>query len=119
MARQGRAVTVLLGVVLWLGLIGPAGATASQPSGEVVVLAATSLTEPFVEMARLIRDVYPHLSVVFSFAGSQTLRTQLEQGAAADVFASAKRFCGTDTAREQGIDGRPLARSTSNGIFHR
>ena len=89
MARQGRAGTVLLGVMLWIGLVSPAGATASQPNGEVVVLAATSLTEPFVEMARLIRDVYPHLSIVYNFAGSQALRTQLEQGAAADVFASA------------------------------
>ena len=107
MARQGRAGTVLLGVMLWLGLVGPAGATASQPNGEVVVLAATSLTEPFVEMARLIRDVYPHLSVVYNFAGSQALRTQLEQGAAADVFASANTIQMQHASESGLIEGSP------------
>lgn len=107
MAGQGRTGTVLLGVMLWLGLVGPAGATASQPNGEVVVLAATSLTEPFVEMARLIRDVYPHLSVVYNFAGSQALRTQLEQGAAADVFASANTVQMQHAAKSGLIEGSP------------
>ena len=107
MARQGRAATVLLGVMLWVGLVSSAGATASQPDGEVVVLAATSLTEPFVEMARLIRDVYPQLSIVYNFAGSQALRTQLEQGAAADVFASANTIQMQHASERGLIEGSP------------
>lgn len=107
MARQGRAGTVLLGVMLWLGLISSTGATASQHNGEVVVLAATSLTEPFVDMARRIRDVYPHLNIVYSFAGSQALRTQLEQGAAADVFASANTVQMQHASESGLIEGPP------------
>ena len=107
MAKQGRAASVLLGVMLWLGLISFAGATASQANGEVVVLAATSLTEPFVDMARRIRDVHPHLSIVYNFAGSQALRTQLEQGAAADVFASANTLQMQHASERGLIKGAP------------
>lgn len=89
MTRQGRVATVLSGVILWVGLVSHAGVTASQPGGEVVVLAAASLTGAFTDMARGIRDVHPGLRIVYNFAGSQALRTQLEQGAAADVFAAA------------------------------
>ena len=89
MTGQGRAATALVGMILWVGLVSQAGATASQPSGEVVVMAAASLTAAFTDMARGIRNVHPWLRIVYNFAGSQALRTQLEQGAAADVFASA------------------------------
>ena len=89
MTWQGRVATVLLGMMWWTGLGVHAGATASQPSGEVVVMAAASLTAAFTDVARGIREVYPRLRIVYNFAGSQALRTQLEQGAAADVFASA------------------------------
>ena len=86
---RGRVASVLLSILLWVAMVGHAGATASQPNGEVVVLAAASLTEAFADMARGIRDAHPQLHILYSFAGSQALRTQLEQGAAADVFASA------------------------------
>ena len=121
MAGQGSAGTVLLGVMLWLGLVGHAGATASQPNGEVIVLAATSLTEPFVEMARRIRDVYPDLSIVYNFAGSQALRTQLEQGAAADVFASANTVQMQHAAESGLIEGSPevFVRNTLSVIVPR
>ena len=89
MTGRGRVSTVLFGMILLIGMASPAGATASPPSGEVVVLAAASLTDAFTDMAMGIRDAHPRLRIVYNFAGSQTLRTQLEQGAAADVFASA------------------------------
>jgi molybdate transport system substrate-binding protein len=89
MAEQGRVATLLLGMFLWGGLVGHAVATVSKPSGEVVVLAAASLTAAFRDVAFGIRATHPQLHIVYNFAGSQALRTQLEQGAAADVFASA------------------------------
>ena len=121
MTGQGRVATLLFGVILWAGLIGSAGATASQPDGEVVVLAATSLTEPFVDVARRIRDVYPHLSIVYSFAGSQALRTQLEQGAAADVFASANTIQMQHASERGLIEGAPkvFVRNTLSVIVPR
>jgi molybdate transport system substrate-binding protein len=53
------------------------------------VFAAASLTDSFNEIAKAFEAKYPGVEVTFSFGGSPTLRTQLEQGARADVFASA------------------------------
>lgn len=55
----------------------------------VTVFAAASLTEAFGELADAFEEARPGVGVVLHFAGSQTLRTQLEQGARADVFAPA------------------------------
>jgi len=58
---------------------------------ELRVFAAASLTDAFTELAAAFEVVHPGTSVQLNFAGSQTLRSQLELGAAADVFASADR----------------------------
>jgi molybdate transport system substrate-binding protein len=57
----------------------------------VRVFAAASLTEAFGEIAAAFEAGHRGTRVELSFAGSQVLRTQVEQGAAADVFASADR----------------------------
>jgi molybdate transport system substrate-binding protein len=61
----------------------------SRISGELTVFAAASLTEPFTEIGKRLELSHPGLKVVYNFGGSQALRTQLEQGAHADLFASA------------------------------
>ena len=107
MTWQRRAATVLSGMFLWVGLVSHASATTSQPKGEVVVMAAASLTAAFTDVARGLRAAHPRLRVVYNFAGSQALRTQLEQGAVADVFASADE-AQMQRALESGlIDGPP------------
>jgi molybdate transport system substrate-binding protein len=53
------------------------------------VFAAASLTQAFGEMGKAFEAANPGVSVTFNFAGSQTLVTQIQQGAPADVFASA------------------------------
>ncbi|MFC6803930.1 molybdate ABC transporter substrate-binding protein [Deinococcus caeni] len=52
------------------------------------MFAASSLTDAFTEIGRDF-DRQTGNRTTFQFAGSQTLRTQLENGARADVFASA------------------------------
>lgn len=59
------------------------------PKHDVTVFAAASLREAFTELGRKLESTHPATHVVLSFAGSQTLRAQIEQGAPADVFASA------------------------------
>lgn len=61
----------------------------SSITGELRVFAAASLTEPFIEIGKRLELSHPGLKVVYNFGGSQMLRTQLELGAHADVFASA------------------------------
>jgi molybdate transport system substrate-binding protein len=67
--------------------------TTSNPSlpqtHTLTVFAAASLTDAFQEIGKAFEAANPGVKVNFSFAGSQVLRTQLEQGAVADIFASA------------------------------
>ena len=53
------------------------------------VFAASSLTDAFREMAGAFEGAHADTEVILVFAGSQVLRLQIEQGAPADVFASA------------------------------
>lgn len=55
----------------------------------LVVFAAASLTQAFTAIGRQFEAANPQVTIRFNFAGSQTLRTQIEEGAPADVFASA------------------------------
>ncbi len=65
----------------------------SQPELQIppalTVFAAASLQGAFKEIAKNFEAANPGIKVQFSFAGSRTLSTQISQGAAADVFASA------------------------------
>lgn len=66
--------------------------TAVPPAPKTLtVLAAASLTESFTELGKAFEAQNPGVTVVFSFAGSQQLAQQLDQGAEADVFASASK----------------------------
>lgn len=58
-------------------------------SRTLTVYAAASLTDAFNEMGKSFAAEHPGVVVAFNFGGSQNLRTQIEQGANADVFASA------------------------------
>jgi len=58
-------------------------------TGTLNVFAAASLTDVFDELGKRLEKANPGLDVVFNFAGSSALATQLTQGAPADVFASA------------------------------
>jgi molybdate transport system substrate-binding protein len=55
------------------------------------VFAAASLTDAFTEIGKNFEAANPGVTVTFNFAGSQALRTQIEEGAPADVFASANK----------------------------
>jgi molybdate transport system substrate-binding protein len=63
--------------------------TATTQPRTLTAFAAASLTQAFGEIGKAFEGANPGVTVTFNFAGSQTLRTQLEQGANADVFASA------------------------------
>lgn len=76
--------------ILLLAACIPAVDPAPRPNRtELVVFAAASLTKPFNEIGRLFEEENPALKVTFSFGGSQQLRSQLDQGARADLFAPA------------------------------
>ena len=69
----------------------PAAMEAEFPEagGDLTVFAAASLTDAFGQMKTDLEAAHPGLTITYNFAGSQALVTQLQEGAKADVFASA------------------------------
>ncbi|TRW84963.1 molybdate ABC transporter substrate-binding protein [Mycolicibacterium sp. 018/SC-01/001] len=65
------------------------GCSSPQTTNGITVFAAASLKTVFTDLGAEFEKDHPGTTVTFSFAGSSDLVTQLTQGAAADVFASA------------------------------
>lgn len=99
-------ISIVIGFIFAAGCaspLTPTPTTAAQPAGAasvdtdtqaansqtLTVFAAASLTESFSELGKRFEAAHPGVDILFNFAGSQQLRAQLEQGAQADVFASA------------------------------
>ncbi len=85
---------VLLGALLLAGCALAATprampANSAPEPRTLTVFAAASLTDAFTEIGRNFEAANPGTTVTLNFAGSQALRTQIEEGAPADVFASA------------------------------
>lgn len=72
------------------GTANPQSSTSSSGvTGTVTVFAAASLTESFTKIGKDFEAANPGAKATFNFAGSSALATQINQGAPADVFASA------------------------------
>ncbi len=69
----------------------PAASDAGTAPLTLNVFAAASLTDAFNEISEQFAAEHPGTDVVFNFAGSNQLATQIGQGAPADVFASANK----------------------------
>jgi molybdate transport system substrate-binding protein len=76
-------------VSILLAACGAAGQSGGSVSGGLSVFAAASLAGAFNQTARTFETQNPGVRVQFNVAGSATLAAQIQQGAAADVFASA------------------------------
>jgi molybdate transport system substrate-binding protein len=103
-----RRAHTALAAILTIALAAPTFALAAQNGKSTLeVFAATSLSDAFNELARKLEAQRPGLTVRINFAGSQQLVAQLEQGAVADLFASAdERWMGY--AKAQGlVEGDP------------
>ena len=94
--RAGLLVLLFLGVAACSSdstapktVASSSGSKAAPASGPVLVFAAASLTEAFTEERDVLRSELPDLTVTLNFAASGTLVTQIQQGATADVVATA------------------------------
>jgi molybdate transport system substrate-binding protein len=67
-------------------------ACSAQASNQIVIFAASSLTDAFGDMALEYERRYPDVTIRLNFAGSSQLATQLIEGAPADLFASANEI---------------------------
>lgn len=88
-----------------------------QLGGELTVFAAASLTQAFVEIAAAFEQSHPGTAVTVNFDGSQRLRTQLEHGAQADLFAPADREQMNTLIRAGLIAGQPADFVSNRMVF--
>jgi molybdate transport system substrate-binding protein len=84
----------------------------AQEPKELTVFTATSLTGAFGEIGQMYENK-TGISVAFNFDGSQALRTQIENGAYADVFASA------NNKQMNALKGQGLMNNSTVSIFTR
>ena len=79
-----------------------------QASTTVTVFAASSLTDVFGEIAEEFEAANPGTTVVFNFAASSALATQINEGAPADVFAAASPATMKTVSDAGNVDGEPV-----------
>lgn len=92
----------LLCATLCLTVITSGCTTTETQSTKLTIFAAASLTEAFNETAQAFKANHSGVDIVFNYAGSNALVTQLKQGASADVFASADQK-NMKTAQDAGL----------------
>ncbi len=76
-------------------------------SGSVNVFAAASLTASLTDIAAAFEKAHPGVQVALNFAGSSTLVAQIQNGAPADVFASADTANMDKLVNVNAIDAAP------------
>ena len=86
----------------------PAPVEFPADGGALTVFAAASLTDAFEEMKSTLEAAHPGLAITYNFGGSQALVTQLNEGAAADVFASANNAQMQAAIDNGSISGEPV-----------
>jgi molybdate transport system substrate-binding protein len=119
MLRRGALAVPLAVAILALsacatGAVTPAsssGQTETGLTGTLNVYAAASLSDAFDEVAAAFEEENPGVTVTPVYDGSSTLVTQINEGAPADVFASADEK-NMDKAADAAVDPQLFATNT-------
>ena len=86
---RARWLAVAFMVALLAACSAKANGGARSNATSITVLAASSLQAAFIAAAKVYERTYPDTTLTFGFDASSALRTKIEQGAPADLFASA------------------------------
>ncbi len=105
-SRRARFIGFLLACIAVGGLAGCGGGGGQEEHPTLTILAASSLTDVFGELKGTFEEQNPGTEVRISFGGSSELLAQIQQGAPADVFASADE-AKMDTAVQEGLVTKP------------
>lgn len=94
----------------FLALLLPAASLAQEEQTELVVFAAASMTETLTELKALYEAAHPDVNIVYNFDSSGTLKTQIAEGAACDLFISAgqKQMNQLDLAADPAVNAEGL-----------
>ncbi|MGI9579003.1 MAG: molybdate ABC transporter substrate-binding protein [Microthrixaceae bacterium] len=100
---------VLLAAAGSLAILGlAAGGCGGDRSQELVVSAASSLTDAFEEIASDFEQANPGVAVLLNFDSSATLANQVESGAPVDVYASADAENMAQVVGSERTEGEPV-----------
>ena len=86
-----HAVVLLCALTAALVACGGAEDSQTRPSDEVIVSAASSLTDVFTELGEAFEAMHDGVTLQFNFGSSSALATQIVEGAPTGVFASANQ----------------------------
>ena len=79
----------LLAVAVLMAALPLCSVALAEDPVEIIVFAAASMTETLTEIKGLYEAANPGVTITYNFDSSGTLKTQIEEGAACDVFVSA------------------------------
>src|SRR3712207_5775483 len=102
-----RALLVLVIVLAGCGGSGSGGGGGEQ-GGTLAILAASSLTDAFGQLGKSFEQQNPGTTVRTSFGASSDLLAQIQQGAPADVFASAAEEEMNTAVKDGLVSGKPV-----------
>ena len=86
---------------------GGSGGRGGQQGGTLTILAASSLTDAFAELGNIFEQQNPGTTVKTSLGASSDLLAQIQQGAPADVFASAAEEEMNTAVKDGLVAGKP------------
>jgi molybdate transport system substrate-binding protein len=111
--RRVLAVLLAIGLAVASGC-GPGRAGGGAPT-ELIVFAAASLKAPLARAATAYETAHPGIAIRLSVDSSATLRTQIEQGAPADLFLSAD-LVNPERISSAGLGGGPVIPFAGNAV---
>jgi molybdate transport system substrate-binding protein len=113
-STRSRLILLACAFLMMLGLVSCGGGSGGgsddvgsgggggEQGGTLTILAASSLTDAFGELGNTFEEQHQGVEVKQSFGASSDLLAQIQQGAPADVFASAAEE-EMDTAKKDGL----------------
>lgn len=108
MKKKAAAALIATVAVILSSCAGSSNSTGAGGSAKLTVLAAASLTNVFPKIAAAYNKSHSKVDFRFSFAGTDTLAAQIQQGAPADVFAGASTSYSDDLSKKKLIDAPKL-----------
>lgn len=82
-------ISLLVSVAVLAGCGAEKQDAAEQGKTKLTVFAAASMTETMNEIAKAYQQEHPDIEIIYNFDSSGTLKQQIQNGAACDVFISA------------------------------
>jgi molybdate transport system substrate-binding protein len=118
--RSSRTMLTIIAVVVIVTVVVAAAMTMNTKSPadkkEITVFAAASLSSAFAEVGKNFEANHTNVKVSFNFDGSAYLKTQLLNGATADIFASADNKNMEAVAAANLIDNSTIHTFTKNRL---